>query len=195
MSSTTKTTLLQNYNMVLYRTALHPEFFGIQGRSRIKYGPYEFEAWVFHGGHVLRFEHGGLCVSELITEDPAGLPERGQVTIQPCAGERDYESEFADIISYMTSMQTESLSDHLYRSTYRELLEHGRNSDALMSIWTDSPPPRGSRASDPVHTNLSMIDTQRYNDEIHVQGYHLRSDCGLVLRTQSIFQVKEPKEK
>lgn len=30
---------------------------------------------------------------------------------------------------------------------------------------------------------------QRYRSEIHIQGYHLRSDCGLVLRTQSMFQV------
>ena len=31
---------------------------------------------------------------------------------------------------------------------------------------------------------------QRFADQVHLQGYHLRSDCGLVLRTQSIFHVK-----
>jgi hypothetical protein len=40
--------------------------------------------------------------------------------------------------------------------------------------------------------NMSLIDYQKYREEVHVQAYHLRSDCGLVLRTQSIFQITEP---
>ena len=40
-------------------------------------------------------------------------------------------------------------------------------------------------------TNLSLVDLQRFADQVHVQGYHLRSDCGMVLRTQSIFQIKD----
>jgi hypothetical protein len=53
-----------------------------------------------------------------------------------------------------------------------------------MAAWSDS-------AGRP---NLSLIDTQRYNEEVHVQSYHLRSDCSLVLRTQSIFLVPSPAE-
>ena len=36
-----------------------------------------------------------------------------------------------------------------------------------------------------------MIDVQRYANQVHLQGYHLRNDCGLVLRTQSIFQIAQ----
>jgi hypothetical protein len=79
----------------------------------------------------------------------------------------------------MTSMQTETLSDHLYMSTYKEMIEHARESDAIMSVWTDE---QGK-------PNLSLLDVQRYRLEVHLQGYHLRSDCGLILRTQSLFQI------
>jgi len=61
------------------------------------------------------------------------------------------------------------------------LREHATDCDCLMSEWTD----------EPGKPNLSVVDVQRYNREIHVQGYHMRSDCGLVLRTQSIFQIKK----
>ncbi len=61
------------------------------------------------------------------------------------------------------------------------MLEHARECETLTSVWTDE-------LGKP---NLSLVDVQRYSDEVHIQGYHLRSDCGLVLRTQSIFQVKE----
>jgi hypothetical protein len=76
-------------------------------------------------------------------------------------------------------MQTETLSDHLYMSTYKEMIEHARESDAIMSAWTD----------DNGRPNLSLLDVQRYRQEVHLQGYHLRSDCGLILRTQSLFQI------
>lgn len=181
MSITSKTSSLQAYHMVLYKAALHPEFFGIEGRKRIEHGPYEFEAWVFKGGHALRFENGNVCLSEIVTDHHEKLPERGHVATLPCAGEKDHEQEFNERVLYMTSMQTETLSDHLYLGTYNELYEHGLESGGLMTHWTDE---QG-------RPNLSIVDMQRFNREVHVQGYHLRSDCALVLRTQTIYQVKK----
>ncbi len=164
--------------MSLYRNAIHPEFFQIQGRRRLAQGEYEFEAWIWNGGHALRFEHDGMCVNEIVSDFADEIPERGLITTLPCAGEKDHESDIAERLTFMTSIQTETLTDHLYLSTYEELLEHGRNSDGLMAFWKDGP-----------KNNLSMIDFQRYREEVHVQAYHLRSDCGLVLRSQSIFQI------
>ena len=180
MSFQPKVTSLQAYSMLLYRNALHPEFFGIDGRRRIEHGEYEFEAWIFRGGHALRFQHDGVCVTEIITDQIETLPERGLLATFPCAGEKDHDASFGDHVVYMTSMQTEILSDHLYLGTYKEMVEHGRESDGLVSMWPDE-------ANKP---NLSLVDMQRFNDSVHVQGYHLRSDCGLVLRTQTIMQVK-----
>ncbi len=181
MSIQPKATTLQAYSMFLYRNALHPEFFGIDGRRRIEHGEYDFEAWIFRGGHALRFQHEEQCLSELITDQVGQLPDRGLISTLPCAGERDHDAAFGERLVYMTSMQTELLSDHLYLGTYDEMLEHGRDFNGLLSVWTD----------DSHKPNLSLLDMQRFNDQVHVQSYHLRSDCGLVLRTQSIFQVKE----
>ena len=181
MSLASKTTSLQAYNMLLYKSAVHPEFFSVADRQRIQHGPYEFEAWIFKGGHVLRFELAKLCVTEVVSEQIERLPQKSLVATLPCAGEKDHECDFTDRLTYMTSIQTETLSDHLYLSTYNELVEHGRMSEGLLTVWHDEP---GKH-------NLSLVDTQRYNDQIHVQTYHCRSDCGLVLRTQTIFQVNE----
>lgn len=180
--SMTKATSLQSYHMLLFRNALHPEFFQIDARRRITHGEYDFEAWIFPGGHVLRFEHNGLCASEAVTCEPETLPDRGLVTSVPCAGERDSESEFSDRILYMNSMQTETLTDHLFLGTFKEMREHAGDGNGLLTSWDDADG----------RSNMSLIDMQRYADEVHVQGYHLRSDCGLVLRTQSIFQLKRP---
>lgn len=180
MSLAARTTSLQAYNMLLFRNAIHPEFFPVAGRRRIQHGDYEFESWIFRGGHVLRFEFDSVCVTEVVSDQMEKLPDRGLAATLPCAGEKDHEMDFGDHIAYMTSMQTETLSDHLYQSTYNELLEHGRMCEGLMTIWAD----------ELGRNNLSLIDTQRFSDQVHVQAYHCRSDCGLVLRTQSIFQTK-----
>jgi hypothetical protein len=177
-----KVTSLQAYNMVLYRNVLHPEFFGIDGRRRIEHDEYEFEAWIFRGGHALRFQHDGLCLSEIVTDQVESLPERGLIATFPCAGERDHDTTFGERLVYLTSMQTEVLTDHLYMGTYNEMMEHGREVDGLLCVWSDT---------EPTKPNMSLVDMQRFADQVHVQSYHLRSDCGLVLRTQTIFQVKQ----
>ncbi len=181
MSLSTKHTSLQAYSMAIFRRAQHPEFFQIEGRRRIAHGDYEFELWLTRRGHALRFEHQGVCVCEIISDDIDTLPDRGHVITLPCAGEKDHEAEFSDRVQFVTSMQTETLIDHLYLSTYNEMVEHGRMGDCLMHMWNDDATER---------PNLSLLDVQRYADEVHAQAYHLRSDCGLVLRSQSIFQVK-----
>ena len=165
--------------MLVYRKALHPEFFGIEDRNRISHETMDFEGWVFRGGHAARFQVDGQCICEVLSDNADSLPDRGLVTTLPCAGEKDFEERFSKRLVYMTSMQTETLSEHLFVSTYKEMMEHARESDAIMSAWTD----------ECGRPNLSLLDTQRYRNEVHVQGYHLRSSCGLVLRTQSLFEI------
>jgi hypothetical protein len=185
--SASKSSSLQTYSMLLYRRAVHPEFFGIEARKKIEHGEYEFEGWIFRGGHCARFQYGPLTFCEVVVENPASLPERGLVSSLQCAGERDHEEKLSEQIAYMTTIQTETLSDHLYLGTYKEMLAHGREGtgDCIMAVWTD---PNGK-------PNLSLIDMQRFRNELHLQGYHLRSDCGLVLRTQSMVQLPPPAPK
>jgi len=179
MSIPAKSNSLQSYAMLLYRRAVHPEFFGIEGRKRLEHGTLEAEAWIFKGGHAVRFQSGALTMCEVVVDHPTNLPERGLAANLPCAGERDHEEKLTEEISFMTTIQTETMPEHLYLSTYKEMLVHGRSHESLMSVWTD----------DQGKPNLSVLDMQRYRSEIHVQGYHLRSDCALVLRTQSMLRL------
>ena len=59
------------------------------------------------------------------------------------------------------------------------MLEYARESNALIHVQV--------RADG--RKEMSVLDIQRSRTEVHVQGYHLRADCGLVLRTQSLFRL------
>ncbi len=175
-----KTPSVQTYRLLLYQRALHPELFGIQLRQTLQQGDYEIESWLLPGGHVLRFQVGGLCVTEAIADQEIALPQRGLVQTVPCLGEKEIDESICnDAIRYVSSVQTELLSDNLYQATYGEMRDFAEDAGAPHYKWTD---PDGSQ-------NLSMLDTQRYKHEIHAQGYHLIGSAGFVLRTQSIFEI------
>lgn len=176
MNSTTRSTALQTLQLHLYPKALHPELFELQDRRVVTYGVYELEAWIMPNAHVVRFGVDRACYTELVTDRESGLPDGSTETFY-CAGERDFEKTFqGDGITYMTSVQTEQLGDNLYASTYDELRAFSREVDGLTHLWEDGGP------------CLSMLDIQRYDQEVHVQAYHMIARGGIVLRTQSLFE-------
>lgn len=178
MNLPTRPSGVQSYQTVLYNKALHPELFSLKGRRVVAHGDYELEAWIMAGCHLLRFERTGLCLSELVTDQEDGLPDSGVVSTFQCAGERDFEHDFKkDGVNYMTTVQTETLSENVYLSTLREMRALVTESGCLAHAWNDAAGPC-----------LSLIDTQRFKREVHAQCYHLVASGGFVLRTQSIFE-------
>lgn len=183
MNVPSKANSLQTYQTLLYSRALHPELFELRGRRVLRQGSYELEAWVMDGQHVLRFEHGSVCATELVTDQDSGLPEIGVVSAFLCAGERDIDHGFknaagdAVISKYMTTVQTEQLSENLFKATFEELSDHAVEQEAMMHRYEDE-----------TGACLSILDLQAFAREIHVQAYHLIASGGVVLRTQTIFE-------
>jgi len=170
---------IQTYQSLLYQRPLHPELFGIQGRTSVTQDDYEVECWILPGGHVVRFQIGGHCLSEVVTDQDQHLPHNALLESTPCQGEKELDQVYHERIRYVTSLQTENLSDNLYLATYQEMLEFGRENNALVFPWTDTEKTQ----------NLSILDVQRYKREIHAQSYHLIGSAGFVLRTQSLFEL------
>lgn len=175
----TKPINTQAYQLILYRRALHPEFFTLKARKAIRHNAYELEAWVMPGAHLVRFSFGGLSACELVTHQEDSLPTDGAVTTFPCAGEHEFEHRFTpERVTYMTTVQTETLSENLYNATYSEMLDFARETDAMVHRWQDVD---GGRC-------LSLLEIQRFSKEVHIQAYHLIAGGGFVLRTQGIFE-------
>ncbi|MCC5830673.1 MAG: DUF2617 family protein [Phycisphaeraceae bacterium] len=172
---------VQFFRMILFNRALHPELFNLQARRTFRQDRYEVESWIFPAGHVIRFAAGGESLVETVIEKGDHLPEKGLIYALPCLGEKDYELEKQDgPLNFMTTIQTETLSDNLYTATFREIRQSGSETNALFHEWQDA---EGTPC-------LSLLDAQRFRKEYHVQSYHLLGGSGVVLRTQSIFEVR-----
>lgn len=179
MSLSNKSPSTQMFRLMIYQRALHPELFRIQDRKNWATSEYELEAWLMPGGHALRFQTGGQCVTEVVSDQDVQLPERGLLHALPCIGEKEYDQEVAGAIRFVSAVQTENLSDNLYLATHQEMKDFAAETGAMTHAWEDAD---GGK-------NLSLIDIQRYRGEIHAQGYHLLAAGGFVLRTQSIFEI------
>lgn len=178
MSTPTKQPILQGSQVVLYSRALHPEHFPLKGRRVLRDQGFELDVWLMEGAHALRFEHRALCLTELLCDAEKPVPQGGIVSAFLCASEKDYEHAFPkDRVKYMTTMQTETLTENIYQSTYAEMVEFAKETQALAHRWEDE----GGKC-------LSLVDAQRMSGEVHVQCYHLVASTGTVLRIQSLFE-------
>ncbi|MEO1534717.1 MAG: DUF2617 family protein [Planctomycetota bacterium] len=180
MDMPTQPICTQSYQALLYNKALHPELFDLRSRRVHTSSSAELETWLMPGGHVLRFERGPVCGTELLIDRESGLPQTGVVSALLCAGEHELEQDLGrGSAKYMLSVQTETLSENLYASTMREMREHAEENESDVFAWTSA---EGE--------NLSLLDVQTYHDQMHVQAYHLVANGGFVLRSQSLFEHK-----
>lgn len=182
MNSQLRISGLHTYQLLLYRKALHPELFQVKARRQIQHSAYELESWLMPGGHLMRFRHNGFTACELMVGGQEGqLPLEGAVTAFPVAGEHDFEHQFKqEKVTYVTSVQTETLPENLYASTYEEMVDFAKETGALVHKWSDA---------EEMH-NLSLLDVQRLGREVHAQSYHLLAQGGVVIRSQTIFEHK-----
>lgn len=179
MSNSVKPSGVQLYQVVLYNRAIHPEFFPLKSRHVTRMGAYELETWLMNGSHLLRFEHDGLCASELIADHAHELPQTGIVNAFLCTGEHEFDHAFKrDRANYITTVQTETLSDHAYTSAFEEYLQFAKGKGAQVHQWRD----QGGKC-------LSMVDVEARRHEVQVEAYHLVANSGMFLRSQTIFEL------
>ncbi|MGQ0627936.1 MAG: hypothetical protein ACT4PL_07525 [Phycisphaerales bacterium] len=196
-----------DYQLVLYRRALHPELFNMKARRTIRSHDGELEAWLMTGSHLLRFRHEAHCACELVIDRDDQLPTAGAVAMFPCSSERDYEHLFTDAVEtdpgapsvvpvlpatrgpggvrYMTTVQTETLSGSLFAATYQEINSLSDSPDALVVRWAE---PTTSHSGPGGGACISLLEFDKYPGEIHTHAYHLIASAGLVVRTESIFE-------
>jgi len=164
----------------LYRRALHPELFHIYLDKHIEYSNFQADVWVIGLSHLVTVQSGGTMVTELAAMPSDLLTDRNLVTQFRFRGERDFQYRFNDNMRYIFSSQVEEMTEHIFRTTYRDLARYAQTRGMFVPYeqWK-------TNGLDP----FSFIDYEMRQHELHVHAYHVFPGEWRILRTQSIFET------
>jgi len=167
-------------NFYLYRRALHPELFRIYLDKHIVYGNFQADIWITGLGHLVTIQSNGSLVTELTAVASDLLTDRNLVTQFRYRGERDFQYRFNDTMRYIFSSQVEEATEHIFRTTYRDLLRYAKKKGLLVPYeqWS-------THGLEP----FSFIDYETRQHELHIHAYHAFPGEWRFLRTQSIFET------
>lgn len=167
-------------NFYLYRRALHPELFHIYMDKHLEYGDFQADIWVSGLSHLVTVQIDGTIVTELAAVPSELLTDRNLVTQFRFRGERDFQYRFNDRLRYIFSSQMEEMTEHIFRTTYRDLARYATNRGLFVPYpqWT-------TNGLEP----FSYIDYETRRHELHIHAYHTFPGEWRVLRTQSIFET------
>ncbi|MFQ5424595.1 MAG: DUF2617 family protein [Phycisphaerae bacterium] len=163
----------------LYRRALHPELFHIYTDKHLVYGDFQADIWITGLSHLVTVQNNGVIVTELAAVPSGLLTDRSLVTQFRFRGERDFQFRFNDDVRYIFSSQIEEMTEHIFRTTYRDLARYATKRGLFVPYpqWT-------THGLEP----FSYIDYETRHDELHIHAYHAFPGEWRILRTQSIFE-------
>lgn len=165
----------------LYRRALHPELFHIYMDKHIEYSNFQADIWTTGLTHVVTLQSGGTMVTELTAAPSELLTDRNLVTQFRFRGERDFQYRFNENVRYIFSSQVEETTEHIFRTTYRDLVGYAETRGLYV-------PYEQWRENDLVP--FTFIDYEMRQFELHIHAYHAFPGEWRFLRTQSIFETQ-----
>ncbi|MCK6482556.1 MAG: DUF2617 family protein [Phycisphaerae bacterium] len=164
----------------LYRRALHPELFHIYLDRHVELPRYQADIWITGLGHLVTLQINGTMVTELTSVANELLTDRNLITQFRYRGERDFQYRFEDDVRYIFSSQVEEMSEHIFRTTYRDLSRNARKRGLFVPYkhWAVG-------GLEP----FSYVDYEARQREFHVDAFHVFPGEWRILRTQSIFEL------
>ncbi len=196
--------LVESYQFLLYSSAVSDNGFDFVDRRTIRKRRYEIDAWVGRGGHRVCFRAGDVCVTDIVVPSGAGWPEENRLGSFGCAGDHECAYFIGGQIEYTGAVQAEILKEHQYGFFLDEMVEYARQVKALMIKWDHVEGAGGVGGEGAGNqgdseggvsglglgaSSVSVISLQPMAGEAHVQAWHLDGSCGLVVRTQAIFEL------
>ena len=183
MGGRSKEVAASDYCMMVWN-GTHPlEGLEVLAKRRFDGGGGFLEALILPIGHLLRFHHADICVSESLwpvsrrrTCDDAGV--LGTLWGES-EGEMDHQ--IAGALSYWGTLEPDLMDPLSFEAQWKEIEEVGRGPESLCHAWGESD-----------HRWLSVIEVTRKWREFHVGCFHLHAPSGLVVRSNSVFEVFSP---
>jgi hypothetical protein len=134
-------------------------------------------------GHIVELAHPRGCVTESAAAKTAENPRAGLVNTFPFRGERTRMFAWRNGVRYSVSLQAEQLAPPHYRKVHDELMRVSPT--ALVHRFSEDP----SAPERPVA--FSVLEFELRRGELLVQAFHAFPEELTLLKTQSLFEVRD----
>jgi hypothetical protein len=164
----------------LYGRALHPELFEVQTSRLVTRDNYEATLQITSAGHVVKWRHQGITLTEVATSAHHPLPERRRLFSYPLKGERNDRVQCRGAISYQTTFQLERVSPEVFWTYQQELTLDVAQEGILYRFDSSGRMALGA---------MSFMHVEARSRSLIVRAFHTFPDDYAVVKCQSRFSL------
>ena len=187
MSSPEQQVSLADLQFSLYERPAHPELFKIDFRQDVEERTYWASVWLIEGGHVVTFNWKKYFLVEMLAGGNGLGPRRGLLHKFPLRGEKTCRQHGEEGLEYVMAGAVERMSQHVFASTYQDVLATAQNRGTLVLRGT----------ADNLNVPFVYVEIEARNSELHISTCHAFPDELAMAKTQSIFKApaKSPRNR
>jgi hypothetical protein len=164
----------------LYGRSLHPELFEIHTTRSISRDLYEATVEITSAGHVVKWRHQGLTLTEVATAAHHPLPQKRRLFSHPLKGERTDRVECRGGVVYQVTFQLERVQPEVFWTYQQELSLDGQREGMLYRFNSSGRMALGA---------LSYIHVESRSRSLLIQAFHTFPDDYAVVKSQSTFKL------
>ena len=164
----------------LYGRSLHPELFHHYAVRRLERGQFTASVSITDSGHVVRWQAGGLTLSEVATSSDQPLPEKRRLLSHAIQGEQTDALECASGVCYETCFQLERVRPDVFWNFQQELCDDGISQGLFHRFAAGGRLAIGA---------VSWINIETRSKSLLIQAFHTFPDDFAIVKSQSVFQI------
>ena len=170
---------LSELMFLVYSRPLHPELFELLRERHIQRETYQASVRITDAGHLVSWQHGSICLSEVLAMARSPLPRKRRLLACRLRGERTETVQCADGVVYQTSLTVERLERSLFARMHDEL-----ESDAVSPGLVHNFRPHHRLSPSP----LSYIAIEARLGTLLIQAFHTFPDECAIVKIQSLYE-------
>jgi uncharacterized protein DUF2617 len=165
----------------VFGRSLHPELFDILASRRIEREDCTLTLRITRSGHVISWERGRVCVTEVAASQEEPLPEQRRLMSYRLRGEHTGAIQCAPGVQYQMSFQVEVLSQEIFMHVHDEILADGATRGFLHNF---QPNHRLSLAP------LGFVAVEGHAGALVVHAFHTFPDEHTIVKSQSLIEIR-----
>ncbi len=166
-------------NFNLFARSVHPELFEICATRIFDREQYQLRLDITRDGHLIRFQHGGVLLTEVSASAFHTLPAQANLISHPIQRSNTNLSRLGDV-SYQSTVELEAVNPQIF-VTIQQQLDSRMECEGLVHRFDSN----GRTAFGAV----SYMHVQSFQHHVLVRSFHTFPDTCAVMKSESRFSV------